>query len=105
MVIVSRVVQVNKLPCLSLEYNKELVCDACQQGKNHQLPFAKSFSVPQGPLELIHLDVWGPAPVLVGRKNYYGSCVNDFSKYTWVYLIQHKSEVFQVFHSFQNLIE
>jgi hypothetical protein len=34
MVIVSRVVQENKLPCLSLVNNKELVCDACQQGKS-----------------------------------------------------------------------
>jgi hypothetical protein len=29
MVIVSRVVQENKLPCSSLDYNKESVCDAC----------------------------------------------------------------------------
>jgi hypothetical protein len=31
--------------------------------------------------------------------------VDDFSKYTWVYLIHHKSEVFHVFHAFQTLVE
>jgi hypothetical protein len=96
MVIVSRVVQENKLHCLSLEHNRELVCDVCQEVKSHQLPFSKSFSVSLAPLEHIHLDVWGPAPSLVGRKNYYVSFVDDFSKYTWVYLLWHKSEVFQV---------
>jgi hypothetical protein len=46
-VIVSKIVQENKLPCSSLEFNKESVCDACQQGKSHQLAFPRSFSVSQ----------------------------------------------------------
>jgi hypothetical protein len=49
--------------------------------------------------------VWGPAPTSVGRKNYYVSFVDDFSKFTWVYLIRQKSKVFQVFHDFQKLVE
>jgi len=50
-------------------------------------------------------DVWGPAVETVGRKKYYVSFINDFSKFTWIYLIKHKSEVFQKFHDFQNLVE
>jgi hypothetical protein len=50
MVIISRVVKENNLPCSSSEYNKESVCDACQQGKIHQLPFSRSISVSQAPL-------------------------------------------------------
>jgi hypothetical protein len=42
---ISRIVRENKLPCSSLEYNKESVCDACLQGKIHQLTFPKSISV------------------------------------------------------------
>jgi hypothetical protein len=63
------------------------MCGACQQGKSHQLAFPKSVSMSQAPLELIHSDVWGPAPMSVGRKIYYVSFVDDFSKYTWIYLI------------------
>ena len=33
------------------------------------------------------------------------SFIDDFSKFTWIYLIKHKSEVFQKFHDFQNLVE
>jgi hypothetical protein len=48
---------------------------------------------------------WGPAPTSIGRKNYYVSFVDDFSKHTWIYLIRHKSEVFHIFHTFQSLVE
>jgi hypothetical protein len=65
----------------------------------------QSLLVSQVPLELFHSDVWGSAPTSVGRKNYYVSFVDDFSKYTWVYLIRHKLEVFSIFHSFQKLVE
>jgi hypothetical protein len=68
MVMVNRIVQDNKLPCSSLEFSKESMCDACQQGKSHQLPFPKSFSVSQAPLELVHSDVWGlPQHLLEGK--------------------------------------
>jgi len=56
-------------------------------------------------LELISSDVWGPAPVSVGRHSYYVSFIDDFSKYTWIYLIKQKSDVFQVFKNFQNFVE
>jgi hypothetical protein len=80
--VIDRIVRENKLPCSSLEYNKESVCDACQQGKVHWLAFPKSMGVSMVPLELVHSDVWGPAPTSVGRKNYYVSFVDDFSKFT-----------------------
>jgi hypothetical protein len=82
MSIISRLVSEGKLVC-SQELNKDhLVCDACQQGKSHQLPFPKSSSVSQAPLEFIFLDVWGPAPTSVGRNNYYVSFIDDHSKFT-----------------------
>jgi hypothetical protein len=62
-------------------------------------------SVSSRPLELILSDVWGLAPTSVGRNNFYVSFINDFSKFTWIYLLRHKSEVFQRFHDFQNMVE
>jgi histone deacetylase 1/2 len=50
-------------------------------------------------------DVWGPAPKSGGHFSYYVSFIDDFSKYTWVYLIKHKSEVFSCFREFQILVE
>lgn len=52
------------------EFNKDTICDACQKGKSHQLPYPKSVSRSSAPLELVFSGVWGPAPTSVGRNNY-----------------------------------
>jgi hypothetical protein len=57
------------------------------------------------PLKLIFSDVWGPAPESVGQYIYYVSFVDDYSKFTWIYLLKFKSEVIQKFHEFQALVE
>jgi histone deacetylase 1/2 len=101
--VVQQILSRHKLSFLR-DKNKH-VCDACQQGKIHQLPYPKSSSVSTRPLELVFSDVWGPAPKSVGHFSYYVSFIDDFSKYTWVYLIKHKSEVFSCFREFQTLIE
>jgi len=85
--------------------NKDHVCNACQQGKAHQLPYARSSSVSSRPLDLIFSDVWGPAPASVGRHKFYVSFIDDHSKFVWIYMLRHKSEVFQCFHDFQSLVE
>jgi histone deacetylase 1/2 len=50
-------------------------------------------------------DVWGPAPSTVGRFTYYVSFIDDFSKFSWIYLLKNKSDVFQIFQNFQKLVE
>jgi len=103
-VVVRQVLNKNKVPFV-LELNNDSVCDACQKGKSHQLPYPKSTSVSSAPLELVFSDVWGPASTSVGKNNFYVSFIDDYSKFTWIYLLRHKSEVFQRFHDFQNLVE
>jgi histone deacetylase 1/2 len=102
--IVERILRTHKLPYF-VDSNKKSVCHACQQAKSHQLPYPKSTSVSSYPLELVFSDVWGPAPDSVGRYKYYVSFIDDFSKFTWIYRLMFKSEVFQKFHEFQNLVE
>jgi hypothetical protein len=102
--IVHRVISSNNLPC-AREDRQQSVCDACQQAKSHQLPYSKSSSVSQSPLDLIFSDVWGLAPDSVGRNKYYVSFIDDHSKYVWIYLLRYKSEVFEKFHEFQQLVE
>jgi histone deacetylase 1/2 len=69
------------------------------------LPYAKSSSTSSHPLQLVHSDVWGHAPDSVGGKRYYVSFIDDYSKFTWIYLLKFKSEVFEKFHEFQTLVE
>jgi hypothetical protein len=69
------------------------------------LPYSKLTSVSSHPLELIFSDVWGPGSEYVGRYRYYVSFVDDYSKFTLVYLLKFKSEVIQKIHEFQSLVE
>jgi hypothetical protein len=102
--IVLRVIKNNNLSYLSLDY-PESVCDACLRAKAHQLPYSKSSSQSTAPLDLVFFDVWGPAVDSFGNKKYYVHFIDDFSKFTWIYLLRHKSEVFQFFKEFQVLVE
>ncbi|KAJ0962959.1 hypothetical protein J5N97_028081 [Dioscorea zingiberensis] len=81
------------------------VCDACQQAKSHQLPYSTSTHMSSSPLELVFSDVWGPASHSVGGYKYYVSFIDDFSKFTWLYLLNSKSDVERVFFQFQNHVE
>jgi histone deacetylase 1/2 len=90
---------------LSVSVNKVLVCDACQQGKSHQLPFSLSTRVTTAPLEIIYSDVWGPAQTSVSGHQFYVSFVDAYSRFTWLYLLKHKSDVFQIFLQFQQHVE
>jgi hypothetical protein len=102
--VVNHVLRTHNLPFVSNKSDAH-VCDACQQAKSHQLPFPKSVSVSKAPLELVFFYVWGPAPTSVGKNNYYVSFIDDFSKFTWVYFLKHKSDVFQRFQEFQAHVE
>jgi transposase len=79
------------------------MCDAWQQAKSHQLPYPRSSSVSKSPLKLVFSDVWGPDSI--EKNKYYVSFIDDFSKFTWIYLLKHKSEVFQKFKEFQSHVE
>ena len=57
---VSRVLSTFELPYFG---TKVYFCEACQLGKSHKLPFYSSISKSTTLLELIHSDVWGPAPL------------------------------------------
>ena len=72
--VVQHVLNLHNLPFTS-STNNNAICDACQRGKNHQLPYPKSTSVSSKPFDLIFSDVWGPAPTSVGRNNYYVSFI------------------------------
>jgi hypothetical protein len=68
-------------------------------------PYPRSTSVSTGVLDLIFSDVWGLAPNSVSRHKYYVSFIDDFSKFTWIYLLRQKSEVFfSYFRDFHPLL-
>jgi hypothetical protein len=101
--VVQSILFLNKIP-----YSKLLdssVCNACQLVKSHKLPYSLSTHRSTRPLELVFSDVWGPAPTFVGGYKYYISFIDDFSKFSWIYLLHNRSEVAQIFLQFQAHVE
>ena len=106
---------------LKLLYNKSMItgmnlrskeavnedCEACAFGKQNRQSFPKK-SVHQStqPLELIHSDVCGPMSVpSLGASRYFVTFIDDFSRYTAVYMMKSKSEVLERFKEFVALFE
>ena len=88
---------VRGLPKISFE--KDKVCEACQMGKQIKTSFKnKNFISTSRPLELLHMDLFGPLRTTsVGGKSYAFVIVDDFSRYTWVLFLAHKNDVFHEF--------
>ena len=82
-------------------------CQGCAMGKQHRQPFPKkSQSRSSQPLELIHSDVCGPMSVnSVGGSRYFVTFIDDYSRFTTVYFMKHKSEVLEKFKEFVELVE
>jgi Integrase core domain/GAG-pre-integrase domain len=81
-------------------------CEVCKFAKHIKLPFCDSKTKSSEPLELVHSDVWGPAPVSsYNDYRYFMIFIDDYSRTTWLYLMKNKSEVFSHFQTFLNLVE
>lgn len=102
--IVSHVLQQCNLPFSNK--NTQSLCSACCLGKTHRLPFTTSFSPCSAPLEIIHSDVWGPAPITsINGYRYYVHFVDAFTRFTWIFLIKNKSDVAKLFPNFKQKVE
>lgn len=90
--------------------NKTLIpgndCVSCQLSKSHKLPFRTSSFNAFYLLYFLYADVWGPAPVVsVDGSKYFLLIVDLFTQYYWVYPLNAKSQVAEIFPSFQTLVE
>lgn len=83
------------------------VCEPCIKGKMTRKPFDKHVGIKSSrPLELVHTDVCGPMQTKsIGGSTYFVSFIDDFSRYSYVYFMNEKSEVFARFKEFQALVE
>jgi hypothetical protein len=85
--------------------NAAYVYSTCQMAKSHQLLFLVSNNKSSAPLQLMHTDVWGPAIRSSGAFRYYVSFVDDFSRFSYIYMLWFKSDVHRVFLDFQAHVE
>ncbi|KAJ9568359.1 hypothetical protein OSB04_004325 [Centaurea solstitialis] len=90
---------------------KELFCNdncvACLKGKQHKSSHkSKEVNSISSPLQLIHMDLFGPTNVMsIGKKSYCLVIVDDFSRFTWVYFLKTKDETSGLIKSFVTRVE
>ena len=78
----------------------------CQFGKQTALPFYNSVSHALSSFDLIHYDVWGPSPIsTLGGSCYFVIFMDDFSRYTCIYLFKNRSKLYQIYRDFTKMIE
>ncbi|KAA8517060.1 hypothetical protein F0562_017122 [Nyssa sinensis] len=81
-------------------------CVSCHLGKQTHLSFNKSASFFAAPFDLVHSDIWGPAPTPTeGGSRYFVIFVDDYNRYTWIYLLQHRSELTIVYQNFHKMVQ
>ena len=83
------------------------VCEGCVLGKHPREKFdnGKTHRA-SSPLDLIHSDLMWPFPhPPINEARYVLTFIDDFSWYTWVYLLRAKYEVFAHFKDFNALVE
>lgn len=76
-----------------IKFNKNSLCHTCHLDKQCRLPFPISNFVSSKCFDLVHMDILGLIFVstLDGFK-YFLTIVDDFTRYTWIFLMTHKSE-------------
>ncbi|CAI7854827.1 unnamed protein product [Closterium sp. NIES-54] len=72
-------------------------CVPCVEGRQRAAPHSSEFPPTEAPLQTLHMDVWGPARVRgQGHERYFLLVVDDYSRYTTVFLLRSKGEVLEV---------
>jgi len=90
-----------------LKFERDRLCEACQKGKQTKNSFKQLNVVSTSrPLELLHMDLFGPSRTMSLGGNYYGLVVvNDYSRFTWTLFIATKDEAYHAFKRFAKVIQ
>ncbi|GKC32955.1 retrotransposon protein, putative, ty1-copia subclass [Tanacetum coccineum] len=81
-------------------------CAPCMSRKMARKPYTHQVERAKDLLGLIHTDVCGPFKITSRQgANYFVTFTDEFSHYGYVYLLNHKHEVFETFKVFQKEVE
>jgi transposase InsO family protein len=91
----------------NVHFEKDRICSACQAGKQvgaHH-PY-KNIMMTDRPLELLHMDLFGPiAYISIDGIKYCLVIVDYYSRFTWVFFLQEKSQTQETLKRFLRLAQ
>jgi hypothetical protein len=78
----------------NIHFEKDRICSACQAGKQVGVHHPhKNIMTTDMPLELLHMDLFGLiAYISIDGSKYCLVIVDDYSRFTWVFFLQEKSQ-------------
>ena len=68
-------------------------------------PFFNSDRVSSLPLQLVHSDVWQSPVVSLSGCHYYVIFIDDYSRFSWLFPLKSKSDVYTCFIKFKCMVE
>jgi hypothetical protein len=83
---------------MNVAFEKDWPCETCQADKQVRAPHhVKNIMTIMRPLEMLHMDLFGPITYIsIGGNKYGFIIVDDYSCFTWVFFLQDKSETQEV---------
>jgi transposase InsO family protein len=94
------------IPCADECKGCDENCRICFEGKITQITFPKNASRTENVLDLIHSDVCGPMNTQTpSGKRYILTLIDDCSRFTTIYLLKNKSEAFEKFKHFVEMVK
>jgi transposase InsO family protein len=90
---------------ISYQHDNNNKCEVCIEAKMTKKPFSRVERNSQL-LELVHFDICEINGMLTrGRKRYFITFIDDYSRFTYVYLLRTKDEAFGKFKEFKKIVE
>lgn len=81
-------------------------CPVCPLAKQTRKPFSLSSTSSSSIFDLIHIDIWGGYSVSsISGAQYFLTIVDDYSRITWIYLMENKSEARPLLITFITFVE
>lgn len=96
---------VDGMPTLK-NVREDVICQGCQHGKSHRLPFKRSSNRRTVLFELVHTDLMGPTrtPSYSGHR-YVMVLVDDHSRFTWVKFLKERMKHYPSLWSSKMLLQ
>ncbi|PNY05239.1 retrotransposon-related protein [Trifolium pratense] len=90
-----------------IKYHSDTLCGSCQKGKIAKSSFKPKNTVSTSrPLELLHIDLFGPVSTAsINGKKYGLVIVDDYSRWTWVKFLRTKDDAYDEFSNFCTQIQ
>ncbi|GJY86100.1 putative ribonuclease H-like domain-containing protein [Tanacetum coccineum] len=89
-------------------FKNDHTCVACCKGKQHKASYKAITAVSSisEPLQLLHMDLFGPTSIRsIDHKYYCLVITDDYSRFCWVFFLEHKDETYPILKDFLNLVE